>query len=47
MEQSIVEAVSMHARRAPERPAILFEGATLSYGQLYADVERFARGLLT
>ncbi|HEX8731185.1 MAG TPA: class I adenylate-forming enzyme family protein, partial [Ktedonobacterales bacterium] len=46
MEQSIVEAVAGHARRAPERSAMLFEGATLSYGQLYADVERFARALL-
>jgi malonyl-CoA/methylmalonyl-CoA synthetase len=42
---SIVEAVSDHARRAPERPAILFEDETISYGRLWTDIERFARGL--
>lgn len=47
MTNSIVEAVAEHARRTPERVAILFEGATITYGQLYADVERFARGLRT
>ncbi|HET9111149.1 MAG TPA: acyl-CoA synthetase [Ktedonobacterales bacterium] len=45
MTNSIVEAVAEHARRAPERVAILFEGAAITYGQLYTDVERFARGL--
>jgi malonyl-CoA/methylmalonyl-CoA synthetase len=42
---SIIEALYGHARRDPERPAILFEGETISYGQLWADIERFARGL--
>src|SRR6478736_10351351 len=42
---SIVEAVYEHAQRNPERLAILFEGETISYGALWADIERFARGL--
>ncbi len=42
---SIVEAVYEHAQRDPERLAILFEGETISYGALWADIERFARGL--
>ena len=42
---SIVEAVYEHAQRDPERAAILFEGETISYGALWADIERFARGL--
>ncbi|HEX8995147.1 MAG TPA: acyl-CoA synthetase [Ktedonobacterales bacterium] len=46
MTQSIVEAVHDHARRQPERAAILFEDEIISYGRLYADVERFARALL-
>jgi len=45
MVESLVEAVAGRARSQPERPAILFEGATISYGQLFADVERFARAL--
>jgi acyl-CoA synthetase (AMP-forming)/AMP-acid ligase II len=42
---SIVEAVSERARRDPERAATLFEGETISYGRLWADVGRFARAL--
>jgi len=42
---SIIEAVCEHAQADPERVAILFEGETISYGALWADVERFARGL--
>ena len=42
---SIVEAVYEHAQRDSERTAILFEGETISYGALWADIERFARGL--
>lgn len=45
MSNSIVEAVLNHARRGPERPAIFFEGQVVSYGQLYAEVKRFARAL--
>lgn len=45
MAHSIVEAVADHARREPERPAIIFDDAIVSYGRLYADVERFARAL--
>jgi malonyl-CoA/methylmalonyl-CoA synthetase len=43
--KSIVEAVYEHVQRDPERVAILFEGETISYGALWADIERFARGL--
>src|SRR5580765_1848040 len=42
---SIVAAVSAHARDAKERAAILFEGQTVTYGQLWLDVRRFAQGL--
>src|SRR5579859_4558376 len=42
---SIVEAVLTHAQRQSERPAILFEERTISYGQLAAEVERFAHAL--
>ncbi len=42
---SIVEAVYEHAQRNPERLAILFEGETISYGALWADIERFAQAL--
>ncbi len=45
MAHSIVEAVADHARRKPERPAIIFDDTIVSYGRLYADVERFARAL--
>jgi malonyl-CoA/methylmalonyl-CoA synthetase len=47
MADSIVEVVAVRARRQPDRAAILFEGEIISYGQLYADVERFARALIT
>jgi malonyl-CoA/methylmalonyl-CoA synthetase len=43
--RSIVEAVQRPARMQPERPAILFEGQTTTYGALYASVERMARAL--
>jgi len=42
---TIVEALAEHARHDPDRPALLFEGRTLSYARLWADVERFARAL--
>jgi malonyl-CoA/methylmalonyl-CoA synthetase len=42
---SIVEAVRLHAQQQAERPAIFFEGRTISYGQLYADSEHFASAL--
>ncbi|HEY7019956.1 MAG TPA: AMP-binding protein [Ktedonobacterales bacterium] len=42
---SIVEAVYIQAQRDPERVAILFESETISYGALWADVERFAQTL--
>ncbi|HEX9038665.1 MAG TPA: acyl-CoA synthetase [Ktedonobacterales bacterium] len=45
MADSIVARVGQHARQWPERPAILFGDATLTYGRLYADIERFARAL--
>ncbi len=46
MADSIVEAVAVQAQRAPERTAIIFDEQIISYGQLYADVERFARALV-
>jgi malonyl-CoA/methylmalonyl-CoA synthetase len=46
MVNSIVEAVFSHAQRQPERAALFFEGQTIRYGQLYADIERFAHALL-
>jgi malonyl-CoA/methylmalonyl-CoA synthetase len=42
---SIVEAVADHARRAPERLAIAFDGEPISYGSLWADTGRFALAL--
>jgi malonyl-CoA/methylmalonyl-CoA synthetase len=42
---SIVEAVFSHAQRQPERLAITFEDQTISYGELYTDIERFAQAL--
>jgi malonyl-CoA/methylmalonyl-CoA synthetase len=46
MMHSIVEAVLTHAQQEPERPAILFEGQTISYGHLASEIERFAHALL-
>lgn len=43
---SLVEAVSTYARQDPERPALLFANQVISYGQLFARVEQFARALL-
>jgi malonyl-CoA/methylmalonyl-CoA synthetase len=43
---SIVEAALTHAQQEPERPAILFEDQTISYGHLALEVERFARALI-
>ncbi|WP_285564907.1 condensation domain-containing protein, partial [Actinomadura rubrobrunea] len=42
----IPDLVERHAARAPEAPAVLFEGSTLSYGELNAQANRLAR-LLT
>jgi malonyl-CoA/methylmalonyl-CoA synthetase len=42
---SMVQAAYEHAQSDPERTAILFEGKTISYGELWADIERFAHGL--
>ncbi|EFH81541.1 acyl-CoA synthetase [Ktedonobacter racemifer] len=43
---SIVEAVFQHADRGAERPVLLFEGQTISYGQLASQVTSFAQALL-
>lgn len=43
---SIVEALFRHAEEEAERPALFFEGQALSYGQLRADVARFADALI-
>ncbi|HEY7355962.1 MAG TPA: AMP-binding protein, partial [Ktedonobacterales bacterium] len=42
---SIIEALFAHARQEPERPAIVFEGQIISYGQVASEVERFAQAL--
>jgi malonyl-CoA/methylmalonyl-CoA synthetase len=42
---SIVETVRNHAQQQLEHPAIFFEHQVISYGQLSADVERFAHAL--
>jgi malonyl-CoA/methylmalonyl-CoA synthetase len=46
MLNSIVEAVFNQAQRQPEHPAIFFEEQVISYGQLYTDIEHFARALV-
>jgi malonyl-CoA/methylmalonyl-CoA synthetase len=43
---SIVEAVRFYAHQQPESPAIFFEHQVISYGQLFSDIEHFARALL-
>ncbi len=45
--RSIVEAVQRHARRQPERVALLFEGRELRYAEIAARAEQFARALTT
>ncbi len=42
---SIVEALARHAGQTPQRTALLFEGKTYTYGQLYEEAARFAAGL--
>ncbi len=42
---SIVEAVQRHAEAQADRVALLFDEQTITYGRLYAEVERFARAL--
>ena len=41
------EAVAEHAKRGPGRPCLVFEGATLSYGEVDARAARLARTLRT
>lgn len=43
--ESIVEAVFYHAQQQPERPAVFFGQQMISYGQLAADITRFAHAL--
>ncbi|HET8843222.1 MAG TPA: acyl-CoA synthetase, partial [Ktedonobacteraceae bacterium] len=43
---SLVEVVSTHARQQPDRPALFFEGQTITYAQLFARIQQFARALL-
>lgn len=45
MASSIVEAVLDHAQRRPARPAVFFEGATITYARLWTEIERFALAL--
>ena len=42
---SIVATVQQHAQQEPDRPAIFFADQTITYGQLYAEIERFAQKL--
>ena len=46
MTNSIVEAVLTHAQHQPERPAILYDEQTITYGCLYAEIEGFAHALV-
>ena len=43
---SIIAAVYHHAQQEQNRPAIFFANQTITYGQLYADIERVARALI-
>ena len=43
---SIIEVLSQHAQRQPERPALFFANQTISYRELYASSERFGQALL-
>lgn len=45
MLNSLVEAVCTYSQQQPDSPAIFFEDQTIRYGQLYADIERFAHAL--
>jgi len=45
-ERTIVDYLSEAAQKWPRRPALLFKGAKLSYGQLERLSDRFAGGLL-
>ena len=45
--KSIIAAVHQHAQQEPDRSVILFADQTITYGQLYADIERFAQALVT
>jgi long-chain acyl-CoA synthetase len=42
---NVAECVERGVREYPDKAAILFEGETLSYGRLHADVARIAAGL--
>jgi malonyl-CoA/methylmalonyl-CoA synthetase len=44
---SIIAAVHQHTQQEPDRPAIFFADQTITYGQLYAEIERFAQALIT
>src|SRR5947209_7217831 len=43
---SLVATVADHARLRADQPAILFEDQVIAYGQLGADVDRFAQALV-
>jgi malonyl-CoA/methylmalonyl-CoA synthetase len=42
---SVVEALRENAREDPARPCLLFEGATMTYGELLDGAESFARAV--
>jgi malonyl-CoA/methylmalonyl-CoA synthetase len=43
---SIIETIFHHAQRYPMRPVLFFESQQISYGQLFAGAEDFARALI-
>ncbi|HYN21173.1 MAG TPA: amino acid adenylation domain-containing protein [Thermoanaerobaculia bacterium] len=44
---SVPEAVARHARETPDRPAVIWEGGSLTYAQLAEQMESVAAGLRT
>ncbi|MEM3702902.1 MAG: long-chain fatty acid--CoA ligase [Candidatus Bathyarchaeia archaeon] len=44
-EISLPQVLEKSANEYPDKPAIIFEGVTLTYGKLYENVERFAAAL--
>jgi long-chain acyl-CoA synthetase len=45
-QRTLVDEVSDAARQRPEHPALIFEGANLSYGQLEQQSDAFAAALV-
>src|SRR5262249_19892284 len=45
-KESIIATVHHHAQQKPLHPAIFFANQIITYGQLYAHIERFAQALI-